>query len=202
MSQLILDERFTQPALDERLRWIHPPEHWQLDHAKRVLALQPSAETDFWQRTHYGFAADNGHFLGLEVSGDFDLVTRVRFHPAHQYDQAGLMIRADAGCWVKTSVEHELDGPPQLGVVVTNHGFSDWSMQDLPLAEPEIRLRLCLRGGDVTAEYGAVGDTRWKRMRIARLQFANLPLWCGLYACSPKAAGFRAEFKFLRVERA
>lgn len=203
MSVFILDEGFTEVNLDSRLQWTHPPQRWRLDPDKRALLVEPMANTDFWQRTHYGFRADNGHFLGLEVAGDFALSTQVAFHAVRQYDQAGLMIRANADCWVKTSVEHELDGPPQLGVVVTNTGFSDWSLQDLPLAAREIRLRLCQRGGDVTAEFSAAHEEQWKLMRVAHLQPpANLPWRCGLYACSPKGAGFRAEFTFLRVEKA
>ena len=229
MNAQLLDEHFSGATLDSRLHWTNPPERWRLDSARRTLILEPAANTDFWQRTHYGFSADNGHFLGLEVAGDFTVSTQLAFHPVHQYDQAGLMIRASANCWLKTSVEHELNGPPQLGVVVTNHGFSDWSLQDLPLAGRQIRLRLRLQAGDVTAEFSAAiekdstddpriasrtvpssttastkvhGRDEWKPMRIAHLHSpADLPLLCGLYACSPKGAGFRAEFDFLRVEQ-
>jgi hypothetical protein len=34
---------------------------------------EPDAPTDFWQRTHYGFRADNGHFLHREADGEFVL---------------------------------------------------------------------------------------------------------------------------------
>jgi regulation of enolase protein 1 (concanavalin A-like superfamily) len=202
MSACLLDEQFAGPTLDSRLQWLHPPARWSLNSEKRHLVVEPLPSTDFWQRTHYGFRADNGHFLGLEAAGDFAVSTQVRFNPVHQYDQAGLMIRVDADCWVKASVEHELDGAPQLGVVVTNGGFSDWSLQDLPFTEPHIRLSLTLRGGDLAAEFGAPGTAGWKMMRVAHLQLpADAPCWCGLYACSPKGAGFRAEFTWLRVQR-
>jgi regulation of enolase protein 1 (concanavalin A-like superfamily) len=200
MESIILDEKFTANAVDSRLEWTHLPERWRVDPAKRVLVVEPAAGTDFWQRTHYGFRVDNGHFLGLQVAGDFAVSTQVAFHPVHQYDQAGLMIRLDADCWIKTSVEHELEGRPQLGVVVTNYGFSDWSLQDLPLGAQEIRLRLRRTDGDVTAEFSAADGEGWKMMRVAHLHTpGNPPLRAGLYACSPKGAGFRAEFTFLRV---
>jgi hypothetical protein len=43
------------------------------------------------------------------------------------------MIQCSPSCWLKTSVESGAPGQPsQLGVVVTNGGFSDWSTQDFP----------------------------------------------------------------------
>jgi uncharacterized protein len=186
--------------LDSRLQWLNPPQQWHIDRTARVLVVEPRAETDFWQRTHYGFRADNGHFLNLEVSGDFALATQVRFFPEHEYDQAGLLIRADAGHWIKTAVEHELDGRPKLGAVVTNFGYSDWSLQEFPSAGNEVRLRMRKHGADVTVEWSVGEPAGWKPMRIAHLHIdAAQPLACGLYACSPKAAGFRAEFACLSV---
>ena len=69
----------------------------------REFVVEPAGGTDFWQRTHYGFQADSGHFLYLEAAGDWDLSTEVRFAPAHQYDQAGLLVRLSPECWLKTS---------------------------------------------------------------------------------------------------
>jgi uncharacterized protein len=201
MSAVLFEEHFTQPALDSRLHWFHPPPSWRVDAERRLLSVEPAAGTDFWQRTHYGFQADNGHFLGLEMTGSFVLSTRIVSHPIHQYDQAGLMFWVGADCWIKTSVEHELEGAPQLGVVVTSQGYSDWSMQDSPSGPSEIRLRLWRRGDDVTAEFGRADDVQWKPMRVTHWPIPeDRPLWCGLYACSPKGAGFRAEFKGLVVE--
>jgi regulation of enolase protein 1 (concanavalin A-like superfamily) len=44
---------------------------------------------------------------------------------------SGLMVELSPSCWLKTSCEF---GEPasQLGVVVTNAGFSDWSTLELP----------------------------------------------------------------------
>ena len=112
-------------------RGLVTPARWAVRPAGR-LRIEPEAGTDFWRKTHYGFEADNGHFLFAEVTGDFVLSTHVRFHPAHQYDQAGLMVRASPSSWLKASVEHEPGGPDRLGAVVTNHARSDWSTQNFP----------------------------------------------------------------------
>lgn len=200
MSTTILDEQFSSPQFDCRLGWFNPPSKWHVEPATSCLVVSPDAPTDFWQRTHYGFSADTGHIMGLELAGDFALATEVAFHPAHQYDQAGLMIRANSDFWIKTSVEHEVEGPSLLGVVVTNHGYSDWSWQPMTPGVSQIRLRLTKRGFDVTAAFGAPGRDDWHPMRVARLHHAEgADLLCGVYACSPKGPGFRAEFRCLHV---
>jgi regulation of enolase protein 1 (concanavalin A-like superfamily) len=53
----------------------------------------------------------------------------------------GLMVQVSPSCWLKTSVEAGAPGEPsQLGVVVTNGGFSDWSTQDFPSSLHTVRL--------------------------------------------------------------
>ncbi len=197
-----LDERFTSADLDPRLRWLNPPARWRVEPVPGRLLVEPDAETDFWRRTHYGFNADNGHFLFLEVAGDFTALAHVLFQPAHQYDQAGLMVRASQDCWLKTSVEYEPEGPSRLGAVVTNGGFSDWSVQDFPRRAKEVRLRVTRRGCDMEVEFRRTTEAPWKLMRIAHLDAPGRDgVQCGLYACSPKGAGFRAAFHRFRIVR-
>jgi regulation of enolase protein 1 (concanavalin A-like superfamily) len=197
-ARLGLNERFNGPALDARLKWMNPPPAWSLKPAG--LIVRPAAATDFWQQTHYGFRADNGHFLYLEVSGDFSVMTKVRFHPVHLYDQAGLMVRVGASCWIKTSVEYESKGPSKLGAVVTNAGYSDWSLQDFPRAQKQVELRIRREAQDFLVECRRGAGRNWELLRMAHLhQGASRPIQCGLYACSPKGSGFRAKFEFLRI---
>ena len=206
MGRLILDEDFGGARYDERLRWHCPPSRWTINESR--LVVFPDAETDFWQRTHYGFCADNGHFLGLALTGDFILSTKVRFFPAHQYDQAGLMVRYSPECWLKTSVEYEPGGPGRLGAVVTQGGYSDWSTQDYPADRDNLELRVRREGDDFIVEYlepgslaGAAKSSTWTQIRLAHLARAESALLeVGLYACSPQRAGFRTEFEFLRLE--
>ena len=200
MAQNILNERFKGPVLDSRLQWLNPPPPWTLEPSG--LVVRPAPETDFWQQTHYGFRADNGHFLYLKVAGDFSVTTRVRFHPAHLYDQAGLMVRVGPSCWIKTSVEYESKGPCKLGAVVTNGGYSDWSLQDFPRVQKQVRLRIRRAGQDFLVEWGRGAGRAWELLRVAHLHQggAGRPMQCGLYVCSPKDSGFRAEFEFLRID--
>jgi uncharacterized protein len=202
LSQQILYEEFKGLSLDERLGWYCPPARWSI--SKSALVLEPEAGTDYWGQTHYGFSADNGPFLNLEVAGDFILATRVNFHPVNQYDQAGLMVRLDADHWIKTCVEHELHSPSWLGVVVTNYGYSDWSTQPFAGKSNRVELRITKKGLDFVVQYlaGQTGKD-WLQLRIAHLFNPDQkPVKAGLFACSPKGQGFKAEFDYLSLERA
>jgi regulation of enolase protein 1 (concanavalin A-like superfamily) len=191
-------ERFDRPALNPALRWHCEPARWGVDPARPCLWIEPDAGTDFWQRTHYGFEADNGHFLFATAAGDFALETKVTLRPVHQYDQAGLMVRVSPSCWLKTSVEYEPEGPGLLGAVVTNAGYSDWSTQEVPRGLEDVWFRVRMEAGDCLVDASLDGRD-WRQIRMARLleRRGDLTVDCGPYACSPKGAGFRAEFHFL-----
>jgi regulation of enolase protein 1 (concanavalin A-like superfamily) len=147
----------------------------------------------------HGFEADNGHLLFTQVAGDFVLTAKVRFHPAHQYDQAGLMVRVSPSCWLKTSVEYEPVGPSRLGAVVTNYTYSDWSTQGFVSGSGEVWLRVRREGDDYLIDASPNGS-RWEQIRVAHLhEGRGQPVMGGLYACSPRGAGFRAEFDHLTV---
>jgi hypothetical protein len=201
MAESYLHELFDRPRADSRLTWFCEPANWAVDAAARCLNIRPEGETDFWQRTHYGFRADNGHFLFAPVAGDFVATTHVRFSPAHQYDQAGLMVRLSPTCWLKTSVEYQAEGPSRLGAVVTNCGYSDWSTQDFPGDRRDVWLRIRREVSDYIVEASDQGRT-WSQLRLARLHEdqGTAAVSCGLYACSPKAAGFLAQFSFLKID--
>lgn len=199
MNDQPLFEEFAGPTLNPRLRWQGEPADWRIDSTARCLRVRPDAGTDFWQRTHYGFEADNGHFLHLEAGGDFVLETKVTSHPVHQYDQAGLMVRLSPACWLKTSVEFEPEGPNRLGAVVTNAQYSDWSTQPLAREVRTVGFRVRAAGSDYLVE-ACVDGRPWEQIRLARLseRSSAASVLCGLYACSPKGAGYEAEFAFLR----
>lgn len=203
MAAEILSETFAHPQLDSRLSWRCPPSVWSI--ASSRLLVMPDAGTDFWQKTHYGFEADNGHFLFLRQEGDFILGTGVRVFPAHQYDQAGLMVRFSPECWLKTSVEFEPEGPSRLGAVVTTNGYSDWSTQDFSALSDALVFRITRVKDDFLIEcaHGSGGSPgAWSQIRLAHLHLpAAAAVDCGLYACSPKEKGFRAEFSHLSVQK-
>jgi len=137
-----------------------------------------------------------------EAGGNFVLSTKTRFFPQHQYDQAGLMVRISPDFWLKTSIEFEPDEPNRLGVVVTRHGYSDWSTQDISKRVSEYCLRIRREGDDYIVEYRQTEAGYWSQIRMAYLENVGCTaVQCGLYACSPIDAGFRAGFEYLNLEK-
>ena len=74
---MLIDECFAGPLLPPLLSWSGEPEGWRLTPDGLVVA--PAANTDFWQRTHYGFRVDRGPCLLAPVRGDFTMETEVAF---------------------------------------------------------------------------------------------------------------------------
>ena len=83
MAQTILHETFNTPDIDASLLWYNEPGKYRIDIEERVLVVETDPETDYWQKTHYGFSADNGHFLFLETEENFVLETRVSYAFKH-----------------------------------------------------------------------------------------------------------------------
>ncbi len=183
-----------RPGSDRTFEWHCEPPEWQLQPANDGLRVRTAAETDFWQRTSYGFRADNGHLFAAPVATDFRVEVRVKWAPARQYDQAGLMVRVDPECWIKTSIELEPGEMNRLGAVVTRNGYSDWSTQDVPRGISEYRLRIERRSVAYTIE-ASLDDAHWSQIRLAYMPArADNTVLCGVYACSPKGSGLEATF--------
>lgn len=180
------------------MTWFNPPPMAAADRAG--LALRTAPDTDFWQTTHYGFRRDSGHFLHRAQSGDFDADVTLTLAPQSRYDQAGLMIRLDAGNWLKTSLEFEPDGASYLGAVVTNLGLSDWSMRPVTAFTGRLRFSVRRRGPDYTVLAG-LGEAPPARLRLTRLHGddGEGPVQVGIYACSPTGRGCGVEFEDFAV---
>ena len=196
-------ETFSGPGLSPRIHWRNPPPDYAL--TPHGLKVMTAAETDYWQRTHYGFQVDNGHHLCLPLTGGFTLSTKVISAPKHRYDQAGLLVWLSPDGWLKTAIEFEPDQPSRLGAVVTNYGWSDWSTQDVASDYGAAWFRIVRTQSDYEV-YAATGDPgrdlpeSWTQIRITHLHEVAGPIHAGLYACSPQGAGFEATFAWLEIE--
>lgn len=184
------------PADRDRFQWAHPPARWSLGDA---LELTTAPDTDYWQRTHYGFARDNGHFFFTTARGDVTVSARLDWAPNAQYDQCGLLLRADAQAWAKCSVEYEAADHSRLGSVVTSLGYSDWATQDLAGSVTRRWYRMRRRGDDLLIDWADDGAT-WVQMRIAHLHACPAELQVGVYACSPTGPGFSCRAADLRID--
>ncbi|MCB1223636.1 MAG: DUF1349 domain-containing protein [Mesotoga sp.] len=171
--------------------WLNEPKRWELQDGNLIVESEES--TDFWQRMHYGFRNDNGHFLFVPLMEDFSFVLGAKFFPVNQYDQAGVMVRVSPSCWLKSSIEFEGSAPSKLGAVVTNSGYSDWSTQDVSCETRSLRVKVDRKGSDYSV---FAWQDEWVQLRLARLieDDCKLPVMVGAYCCSPRGSGYRVVF--------
>ena len=174
--------------------WTTPPA--TAVEAGEDLLVTAVAGSDAWRHTSYGFVRDDAHGLvaplpaegAVEVDLDVDLT--------EQFDQAGLLLRADEETWVKAGVELS-DGVPQLGAVVTL-GRSDWSVRPVPTwAGRRATIRLS-RSGDAVTIRARVDDAPFELVRVAPFP-AGVPAAAGPYCCAPTRAGLTVRFRAWRV---
>lgn len=175
------------------MHWLNEPASWQ--RTDDVLRVSVDPGTDFWRATGYGYIHDNGHVYGDVLPGDLDVSVRVRGTFAHQYDQAGVMLRADEQTWLKAGVEF-FEGRPRLSTVLTL-GWSSWIVADLPADLDEITLRMSRRGDAVEIRYAA-GDGP---AELAALVFMppDREVLAGIMCAAPEGSGFSVTFHDLRI---
>ena len=193
-------------------KWINRPSQCTITQDSVEIITDPN--TDFWQRSYYGFRNDNAPALLFTASHNFTFTAKVEFEYKKQFDQCGLMVYVDSDNWFKSSIEFENNKFSRLGSVVTNLGYSDWATRDIILPS-EIWYRLNRRGPDFLIEYSSDGNT-YKQMRIFHLHAlgetteemgkANPPIPArndiqfGIYACSPSDSSFSAKFTGIELE--
>ena len=192
--------------------WLNPPKSFVVTEQSVQIITDPN--TDFWQRSYYGFRNDNAPALLLESDRNFTLTAKASFSYQTQFDQCGLVIYLDSENWFKASIEYENEDFSRLGSVVTNHGYSDWATTDVPTATA-VWYRLSRRGPDFLIESSPDGQA-FRQMRIFHLHAlgettaemgqlnqpapTKLPVRFGLYACSPLDSSFTAVFDSFKLE--
>ncbi len=160
--------------------WTTPPAEVRPDGDHLLVTAVEGS--DAWRHTSYGFVHDDAHGLlaplpvgsAVEVDVDLDLT--------EQFDQAGVLLRADAHTWVKAGVEVS-DGVPQLGAVVTL-SLSDWSTGQVPdWAGRTATVRLS-RGPDAVTVRARVEGEAWRLVRVAPFP-GDVAAFAGPYCCAP-----------------
>lgn len=177
--------------IDRTYIWKNQPAIAALDENRISITTEPNS--DFWQRTHYGFRRDSGHCLLTQVSGDFTMTVEVEFDYKDQFDQCGVMVYQNEDTWMKGSIEKENDQIGRIGSVVTNLGYSDWATSDIPASVRAVAYRLHRHGEDFLLERSLAGEP-WVQMRIFHMHHIETQIAVGVYACSPKDSSFTARF--------
>lgn len=172
------------------MTWLNPPPF--AEQREDGLLVRSGEKTDFWQGTYYGFHRDDGHFLHRPRRGDF--TAEISFSANYQalYDQAGIMLRADATHWMKCGIEYT-DGARHFSVVVTN-GNSDWSAFRIDHDFERIAVRVTRNGDALFIQYRTDMMADWRMARLAWFDPKLEELMVGPVFCSPQRAGFEATF--------
>ena len=181
----------------ENFYWLNEPHEHYFDDG---LIIKTEPNTDFWQRTHYGFKNDNGHCYLTTLEEDFSFTTHLEFEPQTMYDQCGLFIRIDKNNWIKISTEYEDENESKLGSVVTNLGYSDWATTDISSDIKSMWYRVNKRGNDFLIENSRDGEN-WSQMRITHLHKEVEELEVGIYACSPKDGSFKCKVNEIIISK-
>jgi regulation of enolase protein 1 (concanavalin A-like superfamily) len=187
------------PPTDARHTWSsgtwlnEPVEAIEADGDLLVSAAEGS---DLWRTTSYGFVHEDGHALlrPFETRSAVEVSFVVDYDA--QFDQAGVLVFADAEHWVKAGVE-VVDGAPQLGAVVT-HEVSDWSAA--PVADwhgSTVTLRVSRAADALTIRARREGGP-WQMVRLAPWPQA-LDTQAGPYCCAPTRAGLQVRFTSWRT---
>ncbi len=180
------------PAEERRVDWSEgswtnqPAEVAVAGDALEVTAVEGS---DAWRHTSYGFVHDSEHALlvPLEVGQAVEVRLQTSFNG--QFDQAGVMVRADAEHWVKAGLEYA-DGVLNLGAVVTL-GRSDWSVAPVDWNGRAVTVRVSRAEESLTIR-AWVDDEPSQLVRVA--PFVGGEVGAGPFLCAPTRAGFTARF--------
>ena len=194
-------------------KWLNKPQLFTINEDSVTITTEPN--TDFWQRSYYGFRNDNAPALLVESEINFSFTAKVSFEYQNRFDQCGLIIYIDNDYWFKASIEYENQKFSRLVSVVTNLGYSDWATTDISSTN-SIWYRLHRRGADFLIE-SSLNGTDFRQMRIFHLHclgetsaemgklnppsLPEKPINFGLYACSPLNSSFTAKFDNFKFDQ-
>ena len=176
--------------------WFNEPPHVALDESGAML-VTTALESDLWRTTSYGFIHDSAHALLVDFPDKTAVEVSFILDYEEQFDQAGVLVRADAEHWTKAGVEFA-DGAPQLGAVVTDVK-SDWSVAPVnDWLKKEVTIRTSRDGDALTVRARCESNGEWRLVRLAPIDPA-LPWRAGPHCASPTREGLCVRFTRFRV---
>ena len=167
--------------------WYNEPQN--VEFLEEGIFVTAAPQTDFWQSIDYKFFKDNGHFFATSYSGDFTLAGKWHFPVIKDSAQCGIMARFDAQNWIKVGLLSPNPYSPQIGVVVSFQGASDWSTVALPAEVKNLWLKIRRRGCDFLVYYSLDGN-KYSQIRMLHFSKNQKDMKVGAYACSPKGESF------------
>lgn len=173
--------------------WLNQPPSWH--RWADGLTVRSAHGTDFWREPPDDLR-DNGHFYWLSVAGEFTFQSCMQGRYAGQYDHAGIMVRSDAGHWMKCGTEF-YDLRPHASVVFTRE-FSDWSTMPEVAPNRSVWWRVLRKKEWIEAQYSRDGQSF---LAVRQGYFpASDKVMVGVMCASPKGDGFEARFSDMRLD--
>ena len=176
--------------------WMNPPD--EVEVGRDLLEFATLPNTDFWQRTHYGFRRNTGHAFLTHLWDDFSFAAQADFFYESLYDQCGLFLYIDEENWAKASIEFIDEAFSRLGSVVTVNGYSDWASTVVDTDLNRMFYRISRRGSDFRLDCCRNGD-EYHQMRIFHMHGDLSIARVGVYACSPSDSSFKVRFSDFAV---
>lgn len=85
-----MDTKFT----DLNLQWLHKPKQFTIEPTKIEIITEPN--TDYWQKTYYGFQNDKAPIIYAEISENFTFEVKTVYKFNKLYDHCGIILYQDS----------------------------------------------------------------------------------------------------------
>lgn len=134
-----------------------------------AMIVDAAPESDLWRNTSYGFVHNSAHGLLIDFPNESSVEVSFILDLRGQFDQAGILVRADDEHWTKAGIEFA-EGALQIGAVVTsiNSDWSTWPQDEW--SGKEITIRASRAGGALTIRAKAVDEQSWQLIRVAPIE--------------------------------
>lgn len=192
ISLCIISAKAAAQKLDS-MNWINEPADWEIKDNK--LTMQTTAQSDYWNKSHYGFTVFDGPFLYTERSGEFEVTVKMGGVYKTRFDQVCLMLRIDENNYVKTGVEY-VDGIHNISTVHTIDK-SSWSVLGLKEKPKNVWMKAVRRLDALEIFYSIDGSNFIMTNTVYFPEFKTVQV--GMMAASPDGNGFTANFEDFKI---
>ena len=177
--------------------WTNEPAEVKIEDGR--LNVTAVHESDYWEKTLYGFQHRDGHALLTDLKRTEAMeVTFLLEDFQELYDQAGMMLWYDDVHWIKMTIE-VIDNEPNISIVVTDV-YSDCSNFPVPSWDGKHVTFRVSPFEDAVLIRVRTGDSRWMTMRLARFPYTD-GMKEGPLVCAPIRKDFRAVFtRWIKTE--
>ena len=175
------------------MSWLNEPEEWQITDNKLMISATP--QSDYWNKSHYGFTVFDGPFLYTERSGEFEVSVKISAAYKFRFDQACLMLRIDENNYVKTGVEY-VDGTYNISTVHTIDK-SSWSVLGLKDKSKNVWMKVIRKLDALEIFYSTDGIKYLMTNTVYFPEYKTVQV--GMMAASPDGKGFNAVFEDFKI---